>query len=517
MSQLVGPDHATEAISTTTWLLLFCILFLLLVVAVIKAVGWTSAATHSTPVERLVERLPGPTGFAGKKMLLKMLKGAPRALWKETATWGKVFGIGDGADGFCFIADRQSLEEAFVEKSAIFSDRGGILQTLLASLPDRGSISNNGPAWHEAREFVSDTVKNPNFGNSKIARSIASSIPQLTSAIDAQRGEAFNPKVIFQCFFFDVFHRVAFGCGVDYDDQNLKRFIDSLDSVVGRTLNPSPSVLAFPSLSNGCLFSGFRAKLQSAARYIKNHSERAMIQRDRVGVSDSIVALFCQNIERLRRAGQATHAEPEDGWRMVFDFAFAASDTVHEVILWLILFVATRSDVQEKMCAEIRSVGDDISYGNRHRLPMVMATMLETFRLCPVAPMGVPHFASQSGSIDGYAIAKGTQLLPNLWGIHNDPEVWREPSSYTPERFLTADGELDGEKAGLVIPFSIGPRSCPGELIARMTIFHTLVTLASTYRVSLPVVGPQPRLVDEDHSFTMVPDPYKIIFTKINA
>jgi cytochrome P450 len=42
-------------------------------------------------------------------------------------------------------------------------------------------------------------------------------------------------------------------------------------------------------------------------------------------------------------------------------------------------------------------------------------------------------------------IPKGTILLPNMWGIAHDPEIYADPDEFTPERFLRTDahGQLE--------------------------------------------------------------------------
>lgn len=60
-------------------------------------------------------------------------------MFERAKTYGKVFGIGDGPDSYVIIMDYASLEEAFVTKADLCSDRGGLIQTMLESvLPERG-------------------------------------------------------------------------------------------------------------------------------------------------------------------------------------------------------------------------------------------------------------------------------------------------------------------------------------------------------------------------------------------
>lgn len=113
----------------------------------------------------------------------------------------------------------------------------------------------------------------------------------------------------------------------------------------------------------------------------------------------------------------------------------------------------------------MNSVGSESLYDQRSRLPVVRSTILEVLRMRPVAPMGVPHVVSDTGSIDGYSIPKGSQIFSNIWGMHNDPDIWKDPSVFNPDRFLSHTGVLDEEKAKLVIPFSIGKYIIPTIII----------------------------------------------------
>lgn len=57
-------------------------------------------------------------------------------------------------------------------------------------------------------------------------------------------------------------------------------------------------------------------------------------------------------------------------------------------------------------------------------------------------------------------------------------ELWKDPSSFNPDRFLSADGtginKLEGEK---VMVFGMGKRRCIGEVIARNEVYLFLAIL----------------------------------------
>jgi cytochrome P450 len=53
----------------------------------------------------------------------------------------------------------------------------------------------------------------------------------------------------------------------------------------------------------------------------------------------------------------------------------------------------------------------------------------------------------------GFLIPKDTHVLPNLYAIHMDPTLWKDPDTFDPTRFLK-DGKIF--KPDYFLPFSVG-------------------------------------------------------------
>ena len=58
--------------------------------------------------------------------------------------------------------------------------------------------------------------------------------------------------------------------------------------------------------------------------------------------------------------------------------------------------------------------------------------------------------------IQNYDIPKGTTIIANFWGLHNDPKYWKEPENFDPKRFLSEDGKEVILKSESYVPFSYG-------------------------------------------------------------
>ena len=60
---------------------------------------------------------------------------------------------------------------------------------------------------------------------------------------------------------------------------------------------------------------------------------------------------------------------------------------------------------------------------------------------------------NSDASLAGFLIPKDTHVLPNLYAIHMDPNLWTDPDSFDPTRFLR-NGKVF--KPDFFLPFSVG-------------------------------------------------------------
>ena len=100
--------------------------------------------------------------------------------------------------------------------------------------------------------------------------------------------------------------------------------------------------------------------------------------------------------------------------------------------------------------------------------------------------------------------------MSNLWAVHNDPNLWKNPEIFNPERFLDEQGNFIN--SNYVIPFSIGPRYCLGEQLARMEVFIFLVGMVQKFEfLPDPASKTLPTIDDGSLGTVFVPIPYQIV------
>ncbi|KAH7968635.1 hypothetical protein HPB52_010464 [Rhipicephalus sanguineus] len=171
----------------------------------------------------------------------------------------------------------------------------------------------------------------------------------------------------------------------------------------------------------------------------------------------------------------------------LLSFFIAGSNTVAVTLQWHVLNLADKPDtVQSRIRREIDQVAGrerPPAWEDRNKMPYTMACIWEMYRWKTVSPLGVPRSAGEDTFFDNYYIPRGTTISPNVWAVHNDPTLWKEPSKFDPARFLREDGSLIQPKPEFLIPFSIGKRMCPGENLASVEIFLYLTSLVQKYRI----------------------------------
>ncbi|KAJ3983979.1 cytochrome P450 [Lentinula detonsa] len=159
------------------------------------------------------------------------------------------------------------------------------------------------------------------------------------------------------------------------------------------------------------------------------------------------------------------------------------ADTTVSAIYSFFKAMALYPEVQAKAQAELDAVvGNDRlpSFEDRDHLPYMQAVTLETLRWFSVVPTSVPHRVTEDNVFKGYFIPKGALVLSNLWQMNHDPEVYHDPMSFKPERFLGPKPELDPREAC----FGFGRRICPGRVLADASVFISCAMALAVFNIS---------------------------------
>jgi cytochrome P450 len=167
----------------------------------------------------------------------------------------------------------------------------------------------------------------------------------------------------------------------------------------------------------------------------------------------------------------------------------AGSETAATTLDWAILYLLHFPDIQRRIHAEIdRVIGRNgvVGLDMRKKLPFLEAFICETMRYTTILPLSVPHKTTVNTSLNGYDIPKGTTVIVNIWALHRDPSIWKDPDSFNPGRFLDAEGSFVFPDGDCFLPFGAGPRACMGEVLARCELFLFLANLLQKFTFENP-------------------------------
>lgn len=84
----------------------------------------------------------------------------------------------------------------------------------------------------------------------------------------------------------------------------------------------------------------------------------------------------------------------------------------------------------------------ELSLEDINHMTLFEATLCETLRIRPVVPVGIPHGVLKDLQIGEYEIPKGTMIIPLLWAIHMNSDVWENPEDFNPWRFIDEEGKI---------------------------------------------------------------------------
>ncbi|KAJ3793676.1 cytochrome P450 [Lentinula aff. detonsa] len=168
----------------------------------------------------------------------------------------------------------------------------------------------------------------------------------------------------------------------------------------------------------------------------------------------------------------------------VASFYGAGSDTTVAVVYSYLLAAILNPEIQRKAQAEVDSVvGKDRlpSFQDRDSLPYIEALVKELYRWLPIVPLAVPHRAMKDNLFRGYYIPKNSLVFVNVWYFLHDPTVYKDPSTFNPERFLGSNPEPSPIDRGL---FGYGRRVCPGAHLADVSVWINIVKVVAGIEVS---------------------------------
>ncbi|KAA0706602.1 Cytochrome P450 2B15 [Triplophysa tibetana] len=404
----------------------------------------------------------------------------------------------------------QITKETFVQEASTFSGRPHlpVMEWMTNGL---GIImAQYGDSWRQQRRFALHTIRNFGLGKKSVEERVLEEGRYLAAEMIKAKETAFDPQHVIQNAVSNIICSIVFGGRCEYDNKRFEYFLKILNenfvlmgSAVGQIFSLIPFIKHFPGPHQKII-----RNTNELQGFIRGEVEEHKQTLDPENPRDFIDAYLLE-IKNQKSHEDSTFHE-ENMVRTAADLFLAGTDTTATTIRWGLIFLMENSEVQERCHEEIVQVlGYDRlpSMDDRDKLPYTYATVHEIQRCANILPLGVVHETTQLTKLRGYDIPKGTMIMTNLTRIFTDEKHWKSPDTFNPENFLDENGHFYKPEA--FIAFSVGPRVCLGETLAKTELFIFITSLLQRIQFSWP---PNSQCPDMDGIIGALryPHPYKI-------
>jgi len=166
-------------------------------------------------------------------------------------------------------------------------------------------------------------------------------------------------------------------------------------------------------------------------------------------------------------------------------FMFAGLDTVTSAICWILYCLALHPEHQKQCQEEIDGIfeqGNGLQWNDLYNVPYLKLCINEAMRLYSPVPI-ICRSSDKNYDLQGRTFPKGTFLYVNIFALHRNPHVWKNPEVFDPLRFT--EQRSKGRPSHSFIPFSSGPRNCIGQNFAMTEIKITLAMILHRFDLTI--------------------------------
>ena len=315
----------------------------------------------------------------------------------------------------------------------------------------------SGEAWKQQRTFTLTTLRSFGVGKRSFEESISEESTYLMKEIAKLTDKSFDPRYHFTNATSNVICSVVFGKRYQYSDPDFTHLLDILDENV-QLLGASALTLFSPLAKyiQQTTYTNLKTNLTKLFKFTSDIVNQHKVVCDPDSLNDYI-DVYLNEIDTHRKLGSNAYLNGKHLNFTLIALFGAGTETTSTTLRWAVKYMMANPDIQDRVQKEIDSVVGRNRLprlADKDDLPYTAATLLEIQRIVTVAPLGLAHSCDEETTLEGYTIPKGSIVLPNLWAIHHDPNIWEEPDKFKPERFLDANGCLQEREE--LIPFSTG-------------------------------------------------------------
>ena len=377
-----------------------------------------------------------------------------------------------------YLINQPDLVDLVLKERPMDFPKSGRVGEGLRPLLGESVFLTNGADWQRQRRIIDPAFEGGRLRDTFPAmvaagKAASARLSEGVTEIEAQTSHAAADVIFRTLFSIPIEHEVAAQVFTGFRDYQRSQPVLNLAAFV-----PLP----------GWMPRFHRARTKASARAI-----RALITRL---TADRAAAIAAGTAPDDLATKIMTTADPETGRRFgtgemvdqVAIFFLAGHETSASALAWALYLLALYPDAQERVAAEAAAFGENPAFSDMSKLTFTRDVFREALRLYPPVPMMVRQ-ATRGERFRNRDVAPGSQIVISPWHLHRHALLWDRPDAFDPGRYGTEAGRACLRAA--YIPFSTGPRVCPGAGFAMVEGPLLLALLLKDWRLE-PVQGRAP-------------------------
>uniref|UniRef100_A0A8C0JFU5 Uncharacterized protein n=1 Tax=Chelonoidis abingdonii TaxID=106734 RepID=A0A8C0JFU5_CHEAB len=424
---------------------------------------------------------PRPLPLLGNRLQLDA-KDMVKSLRKLSERYGPIYTLHLGSWRVVVLCGYQAVKEL-----------GSLVPSLHYSMPPTPGITlSNGEKWKVLRRFALQTLRNFGMGKRSLEEQIQQEVRCLVQELAQTQAAPFDPTFLISRAVSNVICSILFGGRFEYQDGSFltlvgltNQIFQLLSSLWGQMYSIFPGPMSCVPGPHNRISENFEQLRLFVLEQVKMHQESFDPNSPRDFIDCFLLKMEQENQDPL------SYFHTETLVMTTHNLFFSCTETVSTTLRYGFLLLMKHPEIQgERVHAEVDQVigqHRSPSVEDRSRMPYADAMIHEVQRFSNVFPMGVPHAVTRDTRFRGFLLPEGTNMLPLLFSVHNDPTQFKDPATFDPAHFLDPSGGF--QKHDAFMAFSTGKRICLGEGLARMELFLFFTAILQRFTL-MPLVRP---------------------------
>ncbi|BFG35875.1 hypothetical protein CerSpe_221490 [Prunus speciosa] len=404
-----------------------------------------------------------------------------RTFHRLSQKYGPVFSLWFGSRRVVIVSSPSAVEECFTKNDIVLANRPRSLMSMHVGYNNTTMAgSPYGDHWRNLRRIgvteIFSTARLQTFSGIR-----KDEVKHLLLKLSQNARDGFAKvelKSMFNELTFNIIMTMVagkryYGDDVSVDKEEAKQFRQIMSDAFfyGGAANPADFLPILNWVGSG----GYEKKVKTLAKRTDVFLQGLIDEHRRKGKNGTTMIDHLLSLQE----SQPEYYNDQIIKGLILVMLLAGTDTSAVTLEWALSNLLNNPHVLKKAKAELDAqLGQEnlVDEPDLSKLPYLQSIISETLRLCPAAPLLVPHLSSEDCIIGGFDVPRDTMVLINAWALHRDPEVWDDPESFMPERFESGDNF-----SHKLLPFGLGRRACPGVGLAQRVVGLTLGSLIQCF------------------------------------